>query len=261
LKRLAGKIILITKEKEENRDPAELLTAEGAEVIFFPAIKIVPLEYSSALDDALSRFKTFDYLIFTSANAASVFHGISIKYGLDLSDKIIAAAGSGTLQRCRSLGINVDIMPGRFGANGLLQCFSAQDIKNKKILIPSSLLANDELNEGLQAMGAETCKVPVYSTLPNDRESVHDQLKAVKARTPDLFAFTSPSSFRAYIEILEIVNAHDYFGSAVICAIGTTTESEIRSAGITVNIVPEYSSLDGIAESVIKYFGIISNIA
>ena len=64
---------LITRAREQSGDFATLLKKLGAEVIEFPTIEIVPPLRWKELDQAIDQLKSYDWLIFTSANGVNFF--------------------------------------------------------------------------------------------------------------------------------------------------------------------------------------------
>jgi uroporphyrinogen-III synthase len=135
------------------------------------------------------------------------------------------------------------------------------DLSGRNVLIPGSSLARRELNAGLTELGAEVVSVAVYDVFENDLADLKYEFEQIKTKRPDVFVFTSPSSFRNYLNLMKIVDADRYFDGVVICTIGRTTEAEIRNFGINVNIVPELFSLRGVEEAINKYFSLTKNIA
>ena len=258
---LRNKTILITKSELECKKNLDSLKHEGAELIFCPTIKILPSTNSPELDDALRMFSQFDYLVLTSANAVEVFFDITTKKRLNLSKIKVAAVGKSTADECDSVGIRVDILPEEFSSKGLIEKFSEFDLVDKKIFIPGSSLSSGELNLGLSELGAQVYSVPVYDVIPNDLNNLKNEHKKIQKKHPNVFVFTSPSSFNNFLRIMSVTDSDKYFGTSTICAIGTTTENAIREKGLVVHIVPETFSLQGISEAIIKYFQITANIA
>lgn len=258
---LKDKAILITKSKAEAEKSIRQLEELGAEIIYFPTIKIVPLANSPELDDALNMFGRFDYLVFTSANAVEVFSDIVKRRGLDLSNVKIAAVGSNTYEECENVGFPVDVMPDEFSTDGLLYKFAEFDLTNKKICIPGSSLSSGELNIGLSELGAQVFSVPIYDVVKNDLNNLKAEHHKIQKKHPGIFIFTSPSSFSNFLKLMNVLDTEKFFGKSVIAVIGSTTEKAIRKFGLTVHIVPNVFSLHGISEAIVKYFQTTINIA
>ncbi len=253
------KSILVTKGKKEAEKYFVSLLSKGARILFFPTIKIQPVKDSLKLNNSLAEIGKFDWLVFTSSNAVKAF--CEAAQNLNLAKIRVACVGTETAERCSEKNIKVDIIPKEFSASGLLKEFSKIDLDGKKVLIPCSSLARSELNAGLRELGAEVFSIAVYDVVENDLTDLGDEYEQIKTKRPDVFVFTSPSSFRNYLSLLKIENAAEYFDGAVICTIGTTTETAIRNFGINVNIVPELFSLRGVEEAINKYFSVTKNIA
>ncbi len=258
---LRNKTILITKSKTEAFKSVSILADHGAELIFFPTIKVVPLFNSPELDEALKMFVNFNYVVFTSSNAVEVFAEIAQRYRLNLSRVKIAAVGKSTADVCESLGLTVNILPDEFSVNGLIKKFAELDLKNKKIFIPCSSLARGELNMGLSELGAQVFSVPVYDVIKNDLSNLKDEHKKIQYKHPNVFVFTSPSSFDNFLTLMNITDPDKFFDTHIICAIGTTTENAIRERGLSVHIVPDIFSINGVAQAIIKYFHVTSHVA
>lgn len=71
---LAPKRILVTRSRHQASTLADQLQALGAEPILIPTIALAPPTTYVPLDDALASLNTFDWLLFTSANAVEAFH-------------------------------------------------------------------------------------------------------------------------------------------------------------------------------------------
>ncbi len=260
MKSFKNKSLLITKNRQEAEKSLMGLIDAGMEIIYFPTIKIIPILDSPALNETLSIFDEFDTLIFTSANAVDIFNNIAEERQIELSKVKIAAIGKSTEEKCKYYEINVDILPDEFSAKGLIEKLSKTDLIDKKVLIPGSSLSRNDLEKSLEKLGAQVTCTPIYDVILNDKDNLHDEIKKVGRKHLDIFAFTSPSSFENFIEIMNVNDVNEYFDKSTICAIGTTTEEAIRKQGLTVNIVPQVFSLQGIADAIKKYFLITANM-
>lgn len=257
---LKNKTILVTKKKESVEKYFLWLNNEGANIIFFPTIKVIPRLESPELKNVINHFTDFDYLILTSSNAVKVIAEIIQSRSLDLTNIKTAAVGEKTSEECYSNGIKVDILPEEFSAKGLINTFSKFDLNGKKIFIPCSSLSNEDLKFGLMELGAEVDLVHVYDVIPNDLSELTKEYEEIASRQPDIYIFTSPSSFINFIKLMKINDTQNYFVNKIICAIGSTTEKAIESYGLNVHIVPGTYSLSGISEAILKYFQLTVNM-
>src|SRR5690242_12922410 len=67
---LAGVRVVITRAADQSRELSAQLAALGANVILLPAITFAEPKDSAPLDAAIRELASFDWLLFTSANAA-----------------------------------------------------------------------------------------------------------------------------------------------------------------------------------------------
>lgn len=248
------KKILITKSAEECGTAFDRLIYDGAEIVFFPTIKIVPTYHNLDLTDLIISSHEYDYVIFTSSHTVEIFSKLVEEYNLNFSQVKVAAIGTATSERCIMHGIPVSIIPAEFSANGLLNKFSEIEIVDKKILLPGSTIAREELFIGLSELGASVTKLPIYDTQFIEREEAQKELDSILNNKPDLFVFTSPSSFFGFVKIIGEETIKDFLNSSVICSIGNTTKAAIRDYGFNVNIVPDTFSLRGIVESIRTFY-------
>jgi len=77
-----------------------------------------------------------------------------------------------------------------------------KSLSGRRILITKGRNEAGNAIDLLSAEGAEiiffpTIKtVPVYDTIENDPDSLKNEIRIIKEKIPDLFVFTSPSSFK-----------------------------------------------------------------
>ncbi len=76
---LFGRRIVVTRSREQAGELVDMLEDRGAEAIQAPTIRIAPPEDPDALDRACADAGTFDWIIFTSANARRSLHGAAAR--------------------------------------------------------------------------------------------------------------------------------------------------------------------------------------
>ncbi len=244
-----NKTVLITRRGENPGDGLNALTEAGYDLFFFPTIETIFCEPENASDVIA---KNFDYIVFPSANAVKFFLRFLKERNMDFDfeNVVVTATGSKTAEVCKANEINAKIVPESFSAEGLLEYFSSFDIRGKRFLIPSSKIARNELSEGLKRQGAEVVKLTVYDTVKAEPEV--KKLNELKSRAPNIFVFTSPSSFKYFLTLAEIKDARKYFSDKEIFAIGKTTAEAIRENGIENVKYPNEFTLNGVAEIILK---------
>jgi uroporphyrinogen-III synthase len=62
------------------------------------------------------------------------------------------------------------------------------------------------------------------------------------------------------VKILNLADPEDYFKGRTLAAIGPTTESAIRSKGVTVQIIPLKNTMNSLIDSVLNFYPIADKI-
>jgi uroporphyrinogen III methyltransferase / synthase len=254
IKPLFGRGVVITRPERQADDLATRLAAQGAHPIAFPTISIVPPADWSELDKALDELESYNWLIFTSANGVHFFFQRLREKGRDIRDLKgikIACIGPATAGKMESLGINVDLVPDEFIAEGILKSFAAMDLRGEKMLIPRAAKARDVLPEGLKEQGAAVDVAVAYRTVNSGRKK-EELLSLIDEGEVDVITFTSSSTVANFIEIM---GADFSLPPRVkIACIGPVTADAARKAGFRVDIAHQEYTMDGLVQSLVEYF-------
>jgi len=193
-------------------------------------IDCVKLEDYSRVDRVLKQnLNTFEWIVFTSVNGVKYLFQRLYSTGKDtraLASVKVAAIGQTTAESLKEFGISADMVPKNESSKGLLEEFAKLDIKGKKVLLPQSETASEELPDGLLKMKAVIERIPVYKTVETEPGEVNfDYI--------DRILFTSGSTVRAFIK---------YFGKVPenvrSCCLGLPTLEEAKRYGIDAEILP-----------------------
>lgn len=254
-KPLLGKRILVTRSREQASDLIEILEDRGAGCIECPTIDVIPPTEPAGLDRAIDSISSFDWIVFSSANAVRFFFDRIFSKGKDirlLGDIKIAAVGSSTAEELRSLYLNIDLIPDVFRAEGLIDSFSKLDMAGKRILVPRAKVARQTLIEGLEAMHANVTVVTAYETvLPPVRPEVIDILEVEPA---DVITFTSSSTVKNFFKAMPEEIRTKLTKTSLIASIGPITSKTARNFGLDVHIEPKESTIPALAEAIEVYF-------
>ncbi|HVO73699.1 MAG TPA: uroporphyrinogen-III synthase, partial [Ignavibacteriaceae bacterium] len=246
----------LTRSEEQAADSAEKFSNLGAEVISFPTLEIAPPDNWQQFDDIVLSHERIDFLIFNSANAVrmSLKRLEDSEINFDFNSVDIIAVGKKTAEECKRKNIPVKLIPKDFSSRGLLNELSSYDLKEKIIFIPRSAIGRNELPEGLESMGAVVKTAPVYNVTVPAYETVKPYIEKLEGCKPDLFIFTSPSSFENFLSILNISNPVEYFKMLTVAAIGPTTKESIEKRQVKVDIIPSEYSVEGLVTAIINYY-------
>ena len=253
---LKDKNIVLTRTVEQSKEAASELTRLGAKVIVFPTLEIVPPSSWDAFDSVVSDSHNIDFIIFTSSHAVEMFHlrCNELKINFEFENINVVAIGNKTSTVCEQLMIPVTIVPRKFSSDGVIDALSKFDMGGKTVFIPRSSIGREELPRGLKDMGAIIKSVPVYNVSLPTKEHIKDNLEKLKTINPDLFIFTSPSTFENFLQIVNIINPSEHFKNFDIAAIGPTTKTAIENRRVKVNVMPDEYTIDGLIKKITAYY-------
>ena len=253
---LRGKTIVITRTVEQSKESSEAFKQLGANVIIFPTLDIVPPDSWSQFDSVVTGKASIDFIIFTSAHAVKMFvrRCEELSVSMDYNKTKIVAVGNKTAAVCERNKIPVNIIPKRFSGEGVIAALSDYDMDGKVIFIPRSAIGREELPEGLKELGAIIKPAPVYNVSIPSEDKIKIHMEKLSLSRPDMFVFTSPSTFENFLQILKISDPSDYFGKFDVAAIGPTTMSAIENKNVHVNVLPDEYTIDGLVKAIIEYY-------
>lgn len=252
------KTIVLCRAKNQIGSSSSLFKKFGFNVIEFPTIEITePKDWTEF--DNLFQSKKFDLIIFTSSNAANYFFNRfnKINYGFNFIDTLIVAVGSKTAEVCKELFSKVDIVPKDYSAKGILETLNQFDLVNKNILIPQSEIAKQDLADELRKRQANVFQVTVYRNVLPNRNELKDIIEQIKITPIDAFVFTSPSTYRNFLILMEIDNPKEFFGEKILAAIGDTTKNEIEKHNLKNIITPKKSTIENLIIKLSEHFNLI----
>jgi uroporphyrinogen III methyltransferase/synthase len=233
---LQGEVVAVTRARAQASGLAAQLRELGAEVVETPAIRIAPREVD------LPDLDGYDLLCFTSPNGVRLFFDRLPGDARSLAGARVAAIGPGTAAALREHGIDADVVPERFVAEGLLEALA--DSPPSRALIARAAEARDTLPEGLRAMGAEVDVVALYDT-------VAEQLSETAALALDratYITFTSSSTVRF---LLEALAARSLPPAARLVSIGPITSETLREHDLEPAVEAERHDVDGLVEALV----------
>lgn len=278
---LSGKRVVVTRAPGQGEDLRAELRGAGAHVIELPCVEFRDLEETGELDVAIGKLSGFAWLLFTSQNAARFFARRTRALGFDFARlpaprPRIAAIGPATAEAARAAGFPVDFVPdagtGRSFAGNFKDCVrsvAGMEVKNPvvgfvhgaaglKILVPRSDLAlrdrgATDWTEALREAGAEVTAVPAYRTcMPESLAG--PQLERIRFERVDCFIFASPSAFENFAKSVGPEDLRRFASASAFAAIGPTTASAIRAAGVRCAIESAEPNSKALIEAICQHF-------
>jgi uroporphyrinogen III methyltransferase/synthase len=257
-KPLFGRGIVVTRPEKQAGEIAALLSEEGARVIHFPTIAIVPPETFDDLDRALTNIEDYNWIIFTSANGVRFFFNRLTKMGKDVRDLKgikICTIGPATKAAIEMHGISVDIVPEEFISEGVVAALNGLDMQGARVLIPRAEVARDVIPEGLKKLGATVDVAVAYRTVNSGRDAKELE-RLIEEGKVDVITFTSPSTVNNFITIMG--EDFDLPENIRIACIGPITEKAAQKADLRVDIVQGPYEITGLVSAMKEWFENIS---
>ena len=237
---LAGRKVLVTRQREQSIEITRILEAHGAQVEVVPYIETValPIEWP-AMD-------TFKYLVLTSANTVRILE----KERRFVPEHVaVVAVGEKTAASVREWlpGRNV-FVPSRFDGTGILNWFESQqiDMTRARVLSPHARQAKATFVEPLRALGAYVETLELYTIEMCKREKLPD------ASITDVLFFsgrTIDSFFLSHESALEYLNIRS------VAVIGPNTRQHAEKLGIHSVICPSNPELNLLIDALVARVG------
>jgi len=260
----AARCIVLTRAQGQNeRLRAELLKSLGAgtRIVELPCVEFREAGETAALDDAIRALDSFDWILFTSQNAARYFGRRMRALGIEPSRERktrVGAIGPATAEATSAEGFSVTFVPPAGTGRTFAGCFKdsirsvagmevknpvalfLSDVRGMKILIPRSDLGLHERGaadwtEALRDAGANVQTVTAYKNCA-PKALAGPGLVEILQQGVDCVVFASPSAFQNFAGAAGAESLQHFSRGAIFAAIGPTTASAIRAAGMRCEI-------------------------
>jgi uroporphyrinogen III methyltransferase/synthase len=239
--KLTGKTIVITRAAAQSADLRNRLEDLGARVIECPTIQIVPPKSWKPVDEAIRRLNTYQWLLFTSANAVEQFMD---RMGERRPALPIAVVGTATAAKLSEWGLTPSLVPKEFRAEGLLEAFPDK-LVGIRILFPRAEVAREMLPDELRRRGATVDVLTVYRTVKAFSGNIGEILENERV---DCIIFTSPSTIPDGLHSLPTDTA--------LAVIGPVTREAAQLLGLKPDIVPIESTVPSLVAAITKHFSV-----
>jgi uroporphyrinogen-III synthase len=245
---LSGKRVVVTRPAGQAASLARLLVERGAVPIACPAIQIAPMPSHAALDAALARLATYDWVVFTSANGVrAVWERLSPEQSETLAGRRVAAIGPATAQALARHGVTPAFVPAEYVAEAIVPGLG--EVRGQRVLLPRAELAREALAQQLSALGADVHEIAAYRTVPAQPGAA--ALAELRAGV-DAVTFTSSSTVAFFSRLLATQGIG--LGRAAVACIGPITAGTAREAGWPVDVVAAVYTAAGLVEALELYF-------
>jgi uroporphyrinogen III methyltransferase/synthase len=229
----------VTRAAGQAEEFSARLREAGAVVLEYPVIEIGPPASWEPVDAAIASLSAYDWIVFTSANAARIFWD---RAGAAVTGARVCAVGPATGRAVEAAGRRVDLVPGEFVGEGALASLRQAGVAGQRVLLPRATVARDVLPDGLREAGAQVDVVDVYRNV----------LPASPAPFPeavDWVTFTSAST----VKNLLVLAGREVLEGVKIGSIGPQTSAVLRMHELPVTVEAEPSTTEGLLDAMLHY--------
>jgi uroporphyrinogen-III synthase len=284
-KPLSGVRVLVGRARHQAGALSAELRKLGATVIEIPFIEIRKPRSFKPLDSALKNLAHYDWLILTSANGVEAMWermqtlGLSWtgtnrkgknREGNDFSragnrnlsvealaaeptplDLRIAAIGPATKKAIERHGAKVDVVPKEYVAEAVVRSLHRR-VKGKRVLLVRAKIARDVIPRELIKGGAQVDVVEAYETVvPQSSRKRLQSLLANPKRRPDVVTFTSSSTVKNFVALLNLRKSAAGLQGIAMASIGPVTSATLREMGLPVDIEARQYTIPGLTAAIV----------
>ena len=207
-----------------------------------------------ALVDALLELNSYDWLVFTSPNGVTTFFEYFFRRFQDMRDiggARIAAVGPATAAKLKELHLQVDLMPDEALAAKIAEAFAKfETIENLKICLLRAEVANPELPEALEELGAIVDDIACYKTVPETEDLAGAAARLLEGGA-DWITFTSSSTVEHFHARFDLPALLKKFPQLKTATIGPETSKALAALEIKPIIEAKEHTIDGLVKALL----------
>ena len=250
---LFGQRIVVTRTRDQASQLSRQLLDRGADVLEIPSIRLLPPTNRHAIADVLLELNSYDWLIFTSPNGVAAFFEFFFRVFEDMRDiggVRIAAVGPATAAKLRELHLKVDLTPDEYVTSKIADALAKyQSVDNLKILLLRAEVANRELPQKLEEMGAIVDDVACYQTAPEteDRNGAAARLAEEGA---DWITFTSSSTVENFNARFNLKEMSSRLPHLKLASIGPETSKALAALDLKPAVEAKEHTIAGLVKAI-----------
>ena len=250
--------ILITRTRHQASALAAAVERMGADPILVPMIEVVAPKTFDELDSAIRMLEAsavaIDWVIFTSANAATALARRAAELHAELHLPRIAVIGPATAKAISVAGLEPSIgpvlIPEEYIAESLAAALLRACNSMQRFLLVRAEEARDELPSQLVAAGHTVHIAAAYRNVPpKGTLQALGQVFASPASYPQVITFTSSSTARNLVALLDSIGKKIPVGIA-LASIGPITSATLRELGYEPSFEADEPTIDSLAVAI-----------
>ena len=262
-----GKMIAITRSKDDSEEFIELVTQQNGSPITLPTIELVS-KGEKIVDEFLETIKTEnpDYSVFMSSKAVKLLIESARKCSkfpalqLAIANTIVIAVGPKTREVLENENIKVAHMPERYSSVGIGEIFTKLNALGKKAIVPRSSASTPFLKKLLEKIGINIVELYLYDVCAFRDPTEWNEFRQLFSQNKiDGVIFTSVSSVRAFFEIMtndfSLEQLVQLLIQTKVIAIGPFTADELKKFNVQ-NIIANVHTVKGSVDAVFEAFSL-----
>ena len=243
VQRLKGVTVLWTGSPNAAEGLLGALEAEGAVVERHSLLSFGPPGDPVAAREKLGNLDGYDWLLFTSAQAARAVRGLS------RPSARIGVVGAGTAEKLEEQGWQVDLIPAQQNAGALADEVALADRGHRRVLFLRGDKALRILPERLQSAGFFVDEVEVYSTHLSDQLLILEIVKKIED-IAHLVIVGSPAGVGVLRRAVGGASLDSIKPGLLWGCLGQTTAKALCDAGVESVVCPEKIDAPSFVEAV-----------
>src|SRR5579872_776824 len=258
---MQGKVVAITRSKEDSEEFTRLVSGAKAKPISLPTIELVS-KGKEMVDEFLDAVKTDDpdYSVFMSSKAVKLLFDTAKKISkyeklqLGVANTTVIAVGPKTKAALEAEGIRVAHVPERFSSVGVGEVFTRLNAEDKKVIVPRSGASTPFLAQLLEKIGLKVKEIYLYDVKSHSDLAQWIEFKQLfLANKVDGVVFTSASSVRAFFDIMlgdmDTQTLKNNLEKTTVVSIGPFTADELKKFEIN-SITADVHTVPGAVETI-----------
>lgn len=248
MKTLKGKKILVTREKAQAATFETLIEKYNGTAVCVPLLQIKCRTKSHENVQILEKIDAFNWIFFTSAHGVNCFFNEFAS--VTFTQTNFATVGHKTASALKEHGYHAAFIPSTYNAEVMAKEFFEKYSNANHILLVRGNLSRKLLVTELTKRKLNFNTLIVYDTVYY-RSMKTRLLNVLVKENLDYITFTSPSTVKAFIEMIENHPNYDDFLQIPTVCIGTTTEKTANEFDFKQTFTPKMFTIDSMVETMI----------
>jgi len=266
---LVQQTVLVTRPDDPQHTLARQFELLGAQVLHWPAIRILPVADPSALDQAIRDLPKFGWVVFNSLNGVRHFMERLWHLGLDaraLHPCRIAAIGRQTAAELQRFHLRCDLVPEQFDADHLAEALVAQSLTAPPV--------HPDSDNGRPAATASAPRACLIVRASRGREVLAERLTAIEVPVTQVVAYQNVDNNSPPADIVAAMqngrvdwvtvtssaiadNLVRQFGAALgqtqLASISPITTRRLQQLGFTPTVEAKVYTTQGIVDAILAH--------